>query len=82
MSRSIQNFSCAPVSHTSETTSPMSDVITYPQAARLLGVPVGTLYCWVHERRIPHIRLGARLVRFSRTATLEWLKRHHVAAKA
>ena len=81
MSRAIHNASPVPALPTPDAASTFSDVITYPQAAALLGVPVGTLYCWVHERRIPHIRLGARLVRFSRTATLDWLNGHHVAAK-
>ena len=82
MSRANHNVSSAPVIQTPDSGSTASDVITYPQAAALLGVPVGTLYCWVHERRIPHIRLGARLVRFSRTTTLAWLNGHQVAAKA
>ena len=54
------------------------DLIRYPQAAEMLGVPVGTVYAWVHHRRIPHVRLGPRLVRFSRAALRYWLDRHAV----
>jgi hypothetical protein len=28
-------------------------MLNYREAAQLVGVPVGTLYTWVHEERIP-----------------------------
>ena len=43
-------------------------LITYREAAELRGIPRGTLYALVHHNRIPHIRLGRRLVRFSQEA--------------
>ena len=49
------------------------DLMTYEETAALLGVPKGTLYSWVFERRVPHVRLGPRLVRFSRKALAEWV---------
>jgi len=44
----------------------MSDkpLMTYQQAAEILGLPRGTLYALVHQNRVPHIRLGRRLIRF------------------
>ena len=67
---------------TTGTSAPIegADLLRYPQAAALLGVPVGTVYAWVHQRRIPHHRMGPRLVLFSRGALNEWLRRHAVAA--
>lgn len=62
--------------------SPASDVLTYQQAAQLLGAPVGTLYSWVHHRRIPHVRLGRRLVRFRRSELLGWLADHEVSPES
>lgn len=50
-----------------------SRMLTYRQAATFLGVPVGTLYAWVHTRSIPHVRLGPRLVRFSREKLVAWV---------
>lgn len=50
-----------------------SDLIGYSEAAALLGVPVGTLYSWTHLKKVPHIRLGPRLVRFSRAGLAAWL---------
>ena len=56
------------------------DLIGYEEAARLLGMPVNTLYGWVHERRLPHVRLGPRLVRFSRRALAAWIEERVVQA--
>ena len=54
-------------------------LLTYDQVSRRLGLPLGTLYALVHEARIPHVRLGKRLVRF-RSADLErWLSDRTVA---
>ncbi len=49
-------------------------LITYSEAAVLLAVPVGTLYAWVHEQRIPHVRMGQRTVRFDKDALTQWIK--------
>ncbi len=57
------------------------DLMTYDEVAALLGVPKGTLYAWVHDRRLPHIRLGPRLVRFSRKALAAWLAERAVAPR-
>lgn len=43
------------------------------EAARLLGISVGSLYHWVSQGRIPCIRLSARCLRFSLPAIREWL---------
>ncbi len=48
-------------------------LIDYEAAAKMLGIPVGTLYNWVAEQRIPHIRFGARTVRFDREALEAWV---------
>lgn len=52
--------------------------LDYKQAAALAGIPLGTLYTLVFEKRIPHIRLGKRLVRFSKNEIQAWLKSHEV----
>jgi excisionase family DNA binding protein len=60
----------------------MSDkpLITYQEAARILGLPRGTLYALVHQNRIPHIRLGKRLVRFDENRLREFVDAHRVEA--
>jgi len=56
-------------------------MLTYRQAATFLGVPVGTLYAWVHTRSIPHVRLGPRLVRFSREKLVAWVDARAIATR-
>ena len=60
----------------------MERILTYAQAADLLAVPVGTLYAWVHLRRIPHIRISKRLVRFQRAELERWIEARRVETPA
>ncbi|NMB74972.1 MAG: helix-turn-helix domain-containing protein [Myxococcales bacterium] len=53
-------------------------MVNYREASELLGVAKGTLYAWVSERRIPHIRLGRRAVRFGTDELIAWLEAHRV----
>jgi excisionase family DNA binding protein len=59
----------------------MSDKMKYKEAAEFLGIPVGTLYALVCRRRIPHIRMSARLVRFSKAELESWIRSHSVSGK-
>lgn len=52
----------------------------YRFAQRITGVAPGTLYRWVHDKTIPHIRLGPRTVIFEREALEAWLADRRVAA--
>jgi excisionase family DNA binding protein len=56
-----------------------SRLLTYTEAAKLLSIRKGTLYAWVHERRIPHLRLSKRLVRFDEATLRKWLADRLVA---
>ncbi len=56
-----------------------ADKVRYPEAARLLGIPLGTLYCLVSRRQVPHIRLGPRLVVFSKSELDAWVDDRRVA---
>ncbi len=57
-------------------------LLSYREVATLLGVKVGTLYCWVHRRHMPHVRLGKRVVRFRRDEIVAWLDANRVTAAA
>ena len=48
----------------------------YKKAADFLDMPLGTLYALVHQKRIPHHRLGNRMVRFDLDALQRWLEEH------
>jgi excisionase family DNA binding protein len=54
------------------------ELLTYDQAAKLVNLKIGTLYALVSQKRVPHVRLGRRLVRFSRSELNAWLRRHAV----
>jgi excisionase family DNA binding protein len=43
------------------------------EAARLLNVPRTTLYELVRSRGLPHVRIGARGLRFTRAHLQEWI---------
>ena len=54
----------------------MVEMLNYRDAAKLLGIPIGTLYSWVASGRVSYVRLGPRLVRFQKD-TLEGLIRRN-----
>lgn len=51
-------------------------LLSYADAARLLSLPIGTLYAKVARREIPFVRLGSRTVRFRRPELEAWLSGH------
>ena len=61
--------------------SEVDRLLTYAQLSEWLGVPIGTLYGMVHRQRIPHVRLSARQVRFSRSRITQWLSEHAVPVR-
>lgn len=60
----------------------VDEKLRYPAAARLLGIPRSTLGSLVCRKAVPHIRLGRRLVVFSRLELEAWLRERTVAVKA
>ena len=51
----------------------MDDLLDINELAKKMHVKVSTVYGWVHEDYIPHIKLG-RLVRFSEKKIEEWIR--------
>ena len=49
------------------------ELLTYSQVASLLGVRLGTAYSMVARRQIPFVRVGRRLVRFSKRRIEAWI---------
>jgi len=47
--------------------------LSYKDLSQYLNVPIGTLYFWVNQKQIPHIRLGARCVRFDLSEIQNWI---------
>jgi len=54
--------------------------MTYQEMADKLGMPLPSLYTMVHRRRIPHLRLSGRMVRFNPTEVEQWLDAHAIPA--
>jgi len=49
-------------------------IMDYPMASKFIGVKQDTLYVLVMQKRIPHIRLGKRFVRFSKLDLIKWME--------
>jgi excisionase family DNA binding protein len=58
----------------------MDEMLDYEQMAKEFNIKKGTLHCWVHQRKIPHIRLGPRFVRFRRSAVESCMREKNVPA--
>jgi len=58
-----------------------NELIGYDGAAAMLGLAKATVYAMVHQNRIPHIRLGRRLVRFDRAELQRFVDAHRVEAR-
>jgi excisionase family DNA binding protein len=56
-----------------------TELIDYGEAARRLGIKVATLYALVSKRRIPHVRLGRRFVRFDVRDLAAWVDAQRVS---
>jgi excisionase family DNA binding protein len=54
--------------------------LTYDEAAAFLNIKRSTLQSLVCRKRIPHIRLGVRFVRFNADALQKWLNERAVDA--
>lgn len=57
------------------------DKIRYPEAAAITGLKVPTLQSMVSRKQVPHIRLGRRLVVFSKQDLMAWMSARKVSAK-
>ncbi len=54
------------------------NLLDYNEAAEFLGVRRGTLYAWVSQRRVPHVRFSARCVRFDKAELQRWVEAQRV----
>lgn len=56
----------------------MTPRLNYRDAARLLGIPVGTLRSMVCRRQVPHIRISPRVVVFDAASLEDWIAKRRV----
>jgi excisionase family DNA binding protein len=51
----------------------MQRLMDIEELCGLLGVKKATIYAWIYQKKIPHIKLSRRLVRFKEAEILDWL---------
>lgn len=77
----MQNIDANPPT-TPAATSGADDLLSKPEAARLLGISVRTLDGLMARRAVPYLKLGRKLVRFQRGDLLAHIReRYRVAAR-
>ena len=52
-------------------------LLSVKEASAWLGIPVFTIYSWALSRRIPHYKIGKRVM-FSRDDLKRWIDEHRV----
>lgn len=62
-------------------TTNAANLIDYATVERVFGIKRSSLRYWVSVKRVPHVRLGPRTVRFRRDELQRWLETHRVAAE-
>ena len=53
-------------------------LLTYNEAAQILGMPLPTLYSKVCRKEIPHVRINKRCVRFEQDKLEQWISERRV----
>ena len=54
----------------------IAKLLTADEVAQLLGLRVRTIYRLCQLRRLPHLRLNERCLRFESEAVYKWLENH------
>jgi excisionase family DNA binding protein len=56
-------------------------LVGYERAAELLDVPIKLLQKWTSQKRVPHVRLGPRIVKFDEAELARWIEDRRIATK-
>jgi excisionase family DNA binding protein len=56
--------------------SAIEPLVTVKQLSEALQVSKGTIYVWINQGHLPHIRLTADCVRFRTSDVQTWLEQH------
>ena len=51
------------------------------EVAEMLGVTKGAIYSWVYKKKIPHIKLTKRLLKFREQDIMDWIAQKTVSAE-
>jgi len=58
----------------------LPQLMTLPEVAEALRVPLSTVYQWAAERRLPVVKLGHRTSRVPKSALVAWIEARTVPA--
>ena len=58
----------------------MEKLLDISEVSDTIGVQINTLYSWIHQKKIPYIKIG-RLVKFKPSDIDEWLKENSIHTK-
>ena len=59
---------------------PMPSLMKAREVAVLLNVPDQTVYLWVSQRKIPHLKIGNKCLRFDPAEIAEWIRARRIEA--
>ena len=59
----------------------MQKLLTISEASNMLGLTKSYIYNLVWKRQIPHLKYGARLIRFRESELEEWMNERTVEIK-
>ncbi|MDA8171194.1 MAG: helix-turn-helix domain-containing protein [Nitrospiraceae bacterium] len=60
----------------------LEKLLNIDEVAEYLGVTKATIYSWTSQKKIPHIKLTKRLLRFREKDIMDWLAQKSVDANA
>lgn len=58
----------------------MNSMISVREAAQMLGIAPSTVYRFVHQQRLPFIKIGSRVL-FDLDDLSEWVREHKIPAR-
>ncbi len=61
--------------------APFEDMIGPAEAAKFLGVAVGTIHAWTHYRKIPCYKFSAKCCKYRRSELEAWAQAHAVGMR-
>lgn len=60
----------------------MEKLLNIDELAEILGVAKATIYSWTSQNKIPHIKLGKRLLKFREQEVMDWVSKKSVRTDA
>ena len=69
--RGIDN-QCSTIGNYRLKTTKQKEILKSEEAAEFLGISINTLYEWVSQKKIPHMKVGG-LLKFKREHLEKWL---------